>query len=54
VTAYIIPASGNWLAPDQPFCTFSVNVGATMRRTNGYNSAEDSFGPVQYLLGIQQ
>ncbi|OFX33039.1 MAG: hypothetical protein A2Z07_00530 [Armatimonadetes bacterium RBG_16_67_12] len=54
VTAYIIPASGNWLAPGQPFCTFSVNVGATMRRTNGYNSAEDPFGPVQYLLGIQQ
>ncbi len=54
VTAYIIPASGNWLEPGQPFCTFSVNVSATMRRTNGYNSAEDSFGPVQYLLGIQQ
>ena len=54
VTAYIVPSSGNWLAPDQPFCTFSVNVSATMRRTNGYNSAEDGFGPVQYLLGIQQ
>ena len=54
VTAYIIPAGGNWLEPGQPFCTFSVNVGATMRRTNGYNSAEDSFGPAQYLLGIQQ
>jgi hypothetical protein len=52
-TAFIIPASGNWLAPGQPFCTFSVNVNATMRRTNGYNSAETSFGPVQYLLGIQ-
>jgi hypothetical protein len=54
VTAYIVPTSGNWLAPDQPFCTFSVNISATMRRTNGYNSAEDGFGPVQYLLGIQQ
>jgi hypothetical protein len=54
VTAYIIPASGNWLSLGQPFCTFSVNVSATMRRTNGYNSAEDAFGPVQYLLGIQQ
>ncbi len=54
VTAYIIPASGNWLAPGQLFCTFSVNVDATMRRTNGYNSADDAFGPVQYLLGIQQ
>ncbi len=55
VTAYIIPdGGGNWLEPGQPFCTFSVNVGATMRRTNGYNSAEDGFGPVQYLLGIQQ
>jgi hypothetical protein len=54
VTAYIIPASGNWLEPGQPFCTFSVNIGATMRRTNGYNSAESGFGPIQYLLGIQQ
>jgi hypothetical protein len=54
VTAYIIPSAGNWLAPDQTFCTFSVNISATMRRTNGYNSAEESFGPDQYLLGIQQ
>lgn len=54
VTAYIIPSSGNWLEAGQNFCTFSVNVGATMRRTNGYNSAEDSYGPIQYLLGIQQ
>lgn len=53
-TAYIVPAVGNWLEPGQPFCTFSVNVGATMRRTNGYNAAEDGFGPAQYLLGIQQ
>jgi len=54
VTAYITPTTGNWLAPNQNFCTFSVNVSATMRRTNGYNSAEDSVGPIQYLLGIQQ
>jgi len=54
VTAYIVPAKGNWLEPGQPFCTFQVNIGAKMRRTNGYNSAEDGFGPVQYLLGIQQ
>ena len=54
VTAYIVPTTGNWLAPDQPFCTFQVNIGATMRRTNGFNSAEDGFGPEQYLLGIQQ
>lgn len=54
VTAYIVPSSGNWLEAGQPFCTFSVNIGATMRRTNGYNSAEQSFGPETYLLGIQQ
>jgi hypothetical protein len=56
VTAYIVPdaPATNWLEPGQPFCTFSVNVSATMRRTNGFNSAEDSFGPRQYLLGIQQ
>lgn len=53
-TAYVVPAVGNWLEPGQLFCTFSVNVGATMRRTNGYNSAEDGFGPAQYLLGIQR
>jgi hypothetical protein len=54
VTAYVIPSSGNWLTPQQTFCTFAVNVSATMRRTNGYNSAEQGFGPEQYLLGIQQ
>jgi hypothetical protein len=54
VTDYVIPASGNWLTPQQTFCTFAVNLSATMRRTNGYNSAEQGFGPVQYLLGIQQ
>jgi hypothetical protein len=54
VTAYVVPASGNWLAPGQPFCTFAFNVGAVLRVTNGYNTAEYSYGPVQYLLGIQQ
>jgi hypothetical protein len=54
VTDYVIPTTGNWLTPQQTFCTFAVNVNATMRRTNGYNSAEQGFGPVQYLLGIQQ
>ena len=54
VTAYIVPASGNWLEPTQPFCTFSVNIGASMRRTNGYNTAIDGFGPDTYLLGIEQ
>ena len=55
VTAYIIPSpSGNWLAPGQTFCTFSVNVSANMRRTNGYNSADYGYGPDQYLLGIQE
>jgi hypothetical protein len=55
VTAYIIPSpSGNWLAPGQTFCTFSVNVGANMRVTNGYNSADYGYGPDTYLLGIQE
>ena len=55
VTAYIIPApSGNWLTPEQTFCTFSVNVNATVRRTNGYNSAEEHHNAIPYLLGIQQ
>lgn len=47
------PASGRWLQPGQPFCTFSVNVACSVRVTNGYNSAVQSYGPAQYLLGIQ-
>ena len=55
VTAYIAPPAGsNWLRPDQPFCTFAVSVSGTMRRTNGTSDGIDGFGPVTYLLGIEQ
>lgn len=54
VTAYIVPEKGNWLDKDQPFCTFAVSISASMRRTNGYNTAIAGFGPDTYLLGIEQ
>ena len=41
--ACINPAGGDGLEPGQPFCTFR-KCGATMRRTNGYNSAENRSG----------
>ncbi len=53
VTVDLAPASGRWLEPGQPFCTFAVNLGCSTRVTNGYNSAVAGYGPVQYFLGIQ-
>lgn len=53
VTAYIIPEKGNWLDPGQPFCTFAVSISASMRLTNGYNTAVDDAAPDTYLLGIE-
>ena len=53
VTVDLTASSGRWLEVGQPFCTFSVNVGCNVRITNGYNAASYSFGPKQYLLGIQ-
>jgi hypothetical protein len=53
VTADIIAHSGHWLDPGQPFCTFAVQLGCSVRVTNGYNAAVYGYGPVEYLLGIQ-
>lgn len=53
VSAAITAQSGHWLEPDQPFCTFAVQLSCTKRWTNGYNDAVYSYGPVEYLLGIQ-
>lgn len=53
VTTNIVPASGHWLEPNQPFCTFAVQLACSTRVTNGYNSATASYGPIEYLLGIQ-
>jgi hypothetical protein len=53
VTAAITASSGRWLDPGQPFCTFAVRIGCNVRITNGYNAASYSFGPKEYLLGIQ-
>lgn len=54
-TSYIVPASPatNWLEPSQAFCTFTINVSASRRMTNGFNQAVYHTGPEQYLLGIQ-
>jgi hypothetical protein len=48
----ISPSGGSWLPPGVPFCTFAVKVGCGTRVTDGY-SAGASYGPAQYLLGIQ-
>jgi len=47
------PADGRWLEPDQPFCTFAINLSCSVRKTNGYNDASYSAGTQTYLLGIQ-
>jgi hypothetical protein len=55
VTASIVPQGGaDWLDAKQPFCTFAINLSCNIRVTNGYNTALNSYGPVQYLLGIQK
>jgi len=54
VTADLKPHSGNWLAADQPFCTFAVQLSCSTRITNGYNTAVAGYGPTEYLLGIQK
>ncbi len=48
-----VAEGSRWLQPGQPFCTFAVNLGCSVRKTNGYNSAVQSAGTQQYLLGIQ-
>ncbi len=53
VTVDVTAASGRWLDPGQPFCTFAVNLDCSVRMTNGYNDAVYSLGTLLYLLGIQ-
>jgi hypothetical protein len=53
VSADVVAHSGHWLEPGQPFCTFAIRLGCSIRVTNGYNSAVYGYGPVEYLLGIQ-
>ena len=51
----IVPVNPQgWLAPDQPFCTFAVQLGTSMRVTNGKNSGVSTTRTNQYLLGMQQ
>ncbi|HEX6745798.1 MAG TPA: hypothetical protein VF092_00685 [Longimicrobium sp.] len=52
VVSEVAPASGGWLLPGQPFCTFAVKVGCSTRITDGYSTGA-SYGPTEYLLGIQ-
>lgn len=53
VTASITAASGHWLEVNQPFCTFAIQLGCSTRVTNGYNTAVNGYGPIEYLLGMQ-
>jgi hypothetical protein len=54
VVSDLTPTSGQWLEAAQSFCTFAVQLSCSVRRTNGYNYAVYSFGPTEYLLGIQK
>jgi hypothetical protein len=54
VDTQIIPLTGNWLAPSEPFCTFAVQLSAVVRRTDGHNDGNTYHGPVEYFLGIEQ
>jgi hypothetical protein len=53
--AYIIPTSPatNWLESGQTFCSFSIDLSASRRMTNGYNQAVYNSGPIHSLMGIQ-
>ena len=53
LTTQLIPQTGNWLAPGQPFCAFSINLTSTVSVTDG----QGVFGPFDtgpLLIGIQQ
>jgi hypothetical protein len=53
LTAQVIPTTGNWLAPGQPFCAFSINLRCYVSVTDG----QGVFGPFYsgpLLIGIQQ
>ncbi|MFO7682652.1 MAG: hypothetical protein R6X34_21655 [Chloroflexota bacterium] len=53
-TAYIIPASGDWLEGAETVCAFSVLLNCSKRVTNGYNSAVTNYGAIQKLLAIKK
>jgi len=48
----LVPA-GPWLASDQAFCTFTVNLSFQKRGTNGY-AVNGGQGPVQFIFAIQR
>jgi hypothetical protein len=48
----LVPA-GQWLADDQSFCTFTVNLSFQKRGTNGY-AVDGGQGPVQFIFAIQR
>lgn len=45
--------SGPWLNADQSFCTFTVNLTAQKRGTDGYGN-NGTQGPSQFIFGIQR
>lgn len=53
LTVQVIPLTGNWLAPGQTFCAFSINLTSSVWVTDG----QTIFGPYYTgpdLIGIQQ
>lgn len=52
-TATLQPASGGWLEPGQKFCAFSINLGGTLRLTNGTSGYPD-FHATSVLIGIER
>jgi len=49
----VLTPAGAWLEPSQTFCAFSLNLGGTVRHTDG-SSGYDYFSGGQVLIGIQR
>lgn len=52
-TVTLLPASGHWLEPGQPFCAFGISLSGYLRLTNG-ESGYPYFSGGQVLIGIQK
>ncbi|MDN5202493.1 hypothetical protein QQ008_13990 [Fulvivirgaceae bacterium BMA10] len=52
-TVTVQPVSGGWLESDQNFCAFSINLGGTLRLTDGSSGYPD-FNATRVLIGIEK
>ena len=52
-TVTVQPNTGGWLEPGQNFCAFSINLGGTLRLTDGASSYDD-FHATRILIGIER